>query len=648
MDRSLDERDPSGSADGSPFDAPDSLDTCCSSDVLQFSLQHDKEWRFEPYLSVHCPVKAFRLSDLLVHIHVPDSVRQLPEKCFCHQPVERVTFGPCSLLESIGPAAFAATKITEICIPNGVRYLGELCFHGSSLKHVMFGESSLDRISPWVFSLIDISEINIPSSVRELFSNCFYKSRGLASVTFSTPSSLERIPADVFTNQTSIVVLTIPDSVRHLGDKCFFECENIRKVVFGISSSLTCIGVRAFEGTLLSELNIPDSVVEVSNQCFYNCERLKRVTFGESSRLERIGTMCFAMSGLETFRMPVSVTSVGGGAFNGCPLEGGFHYSDECSFRVIGNLLVDKSERVCISCLGLVRDVVIPDSVRELCDKCFYRCAHPGLRDLFKPSPRVTFGVSSQLERMGSRCFACCYAGPVEMPPSVKSVGYGIVDNPGLDSKSLCSDECMFCARDGLLLDKSVSICYGIRACVERIVVPDSVRELRDRCFYRCDYLRYVYFGISCSLERIGAQCFTGSPIEHFVMPPSVRTIGSGAFYGCPLRDGIDCSENECAFRVSGNLLLDASGTICHGAFGNSDAVFIPDSVRELCDRCFYKYKRLRSLKFSLSPRLERIGSQCFAFCPNLHIRIPESVRFIGDGAFDGCHLQCSSINKHV
>ena len=132
--------------------------------------------------------------------------------------------------------------------------------------------------------------------------------------------------------------------------------------------------------------------------------------FGESSRLERIGTMCFAHSGLESFQMPASVISVGGGAFNGCPLEGGFHCSDECCFRVIGNLLVDKSERVCISCLGLAREVVIPDSVRELCDKCFCEC---------ESLNQIRFGLSSSLERIGVFSLSKTSIRDIVLPPIV-------------------------------------------------------------------------------------------------------------------------------------------------------------------------------------------------------------------------------------
>ena len=43
---------------------------------------------------------------------------------------------------------------------------------------------------------------------------------------------------------------------------------------------------------------------------------------------------------------------------------------------------------------------------------------------------------------------------------------------------------------------------------VRYVSIPNNVRELCDRCFYRCKSLRRVNFGSSSSLERIGASCF--------------------------------------------------------------------------------------------------------------------------------------------
>ena len=267
----------------------------------------------------------------------------------------------------------------------------------------------------------------------------------------------------------------------------------------------------------MSELNIPDSVVEVSNQCFYNCERLKRVTFGESSRLERIGTICFALSGLDTFRMPVSVISVGGGAFNGCPLEGGFHCSDECSFRVIGNLLVDKSERVCISCLGPAQDIVIPDSVRELCDKCFYEC---------ESLTQIRFGLSSCLERIGAFSLSNTSICDIVVPDCVRDICDACFDGCENLEHVILSPSCK-ALRLGRMILCYQSVTYDLnwrrlQPRVEEISMPDGVVELCNKCFYKYKYLKLVRFGESSRLERIGTNAFHGNAIESVPSPGSV------------------------------------------------------------------------------------------------------------------------------
>ena len=55
----------------------------------------------------------------------------------------------------------------------------------------------------------------------------------------------------------------------------------------------------------------------------------------------------------------------------------------------------------------------------------------------------------------------------------------------------------------------SVSCSEGTR--VKELCIPDSVRELCDRCFKGCRSLLAVTLGSSSHLERIGVKCFTGS-----------------------------------------------------------------------------------------------------------------------------------------
>ena len=90
---------------------------------------------------------------------------------------------------------------------------------------------------------------------------------------------------------------------------------------------------------------------------------------------------------------------------------------------------------------------------------------------------------------------------------------------------------------------------------IEEISIPDSVRELGDKCFFWCEKLRRVSFGACSTLELIGVMAFSRTMIEE---------------------------------------------------------ISIPDSVRELGDECFLKCKKLHRVMFGACSRLERIGVRCF------------------------------------
>ena len=117
-----------------------------------------------------------------------------------------------------------------------------------------------------------------------------------------------------------------------------------------------------------------------------------------------------------------------------------------------------------------VEDVSIPDSVRELCDRCFKACVV--LR-------RVTFGSSSSLGRIGVSCFE--------------------------------------------------------RTAIQDVNIPNSVRELCDRCFFGCQSLHRLTFGSSSSLERIGDSCFRGTQLVGLAVPSSVRHLGKQLYGPMPM-----------------------------------------------------------------------------------------------------------------
>ena len=251
----------------------------------------------------------------------------------------------------------------------------------------------------------------VPDSVDELRIECFGQCERLKRVTFGPSSSLRWIGFGAFWECDSLTEIAIPDLVEEIPGNCFYRCTRLSRVTFGKSSSLQRIGIEAFRQSRLTEIHIPDSVEEICEKCFCECASLSRVTFGASSSLATLGDECFSGAGLTHMSLPVTVTSVGGGSFNECPLRD-FVVDDTGAFSVAGCLLLSRDGRVCYSCIGIVREVCIPESVEEIYDKCFYKCI-----SLY----HVTF-IGSSLKRIGVKAFERSCVEHLDIPSSAVEV----------------------------------------------------------------------------------------------------------------------------------------------------------------------------------------------------------------------------------
>ena len=177
-------------------------------------------------------------------------------------------------------------------------------------------------------------------------------------------------------------------------------------------------------------------------------------------RLKLIGKEAFRVTALTSFCLPEGVSSIGGGSFSECPLRDFVICDSNCFFDLFKGLLLSKDRRLCYGCIGQLEEVVIPDSVEELCESCFYECWFLS---------RVTFGESSSLKLIGKEAF------------------------------------------------------YG--SCVVEIHIPDSVEELCESCFSECRRLSRVTFGESSSLKLIGKEAFRGTGIVEIQIPDGVEEL---------------------------------------------------------------------------------------------------------------------------
>ena len=65
---------------------------------------------------------------------------------------------------------------------------------------------------------------------------------------------------------------------------------------------------------------------------------------------------------------------------------------------------------------------------------------------------------------------------------------------------------------------------------IEKVFIPNTVRELGDSAFSSCLLLCEVVFEPGSRLETIGNGCFSSCAIREITVPRSVRSIGDVAF----------------------------------------------------------------------------------------------------------------------
>ncbi|MCL2765866.1 MAG: leucine-rich repeat protein [Treponema sp.] len=126
-------------------------------------------------------------------------------------------------------------------------------------------------------------------------------------------------------------------------------------------------------------------------------------------------------------------------------------------------------------------------------------------------------------------------------------------------------------------------------------------------------------------VTEIGSYGFSSSNLTSIVIPNSVTSIGSFAFYICTSLTSIVIPNN-----------LTSIGDYAFGGCTSLTNIVIPNSVTSIGDSAFYQCTSLTSIVIPNS--VTSIGDAAFAHCTNLtSIVIPNNLTSIGDYAFVGC-----------
>ena len=278
---------------------------------------------------------------------------------------------------------------------------------------------------------------------------------------------------------------------------------------------------------------------------------------------------------------------------------------------------VTKTDKNVFANLGGVEEVVLPDGFLAIGDNSFH---------LSRNLKKIT--LPDTLESIGKEAFMGCVAlENVVIPKNVSTIGVNAFANcTGLTAFSVSEENQNFIAVDGVIFtgDKKELVMYpsgkedetyqipagttsvrerafAYNAHLQKVTVPDSVREIGDYAFYFCERLNTVAFSEEPSgsaLQSIGSYAFYGYKLRKLSLPYGVERIGSDAFKNCDTLSYLELPGT--VQSIGENALYGTGASLKIGGYG--------DAVTAFANRT--------GISFSETVRVKINGREIFFDCP--------------------------------
>ena len=617
---------------------------------------------------------AFNYCTGLTSITIPNSVISIGSYTFSDCTAE-IIWGDNPSIQQIGDHAFAGYAGTTLIIPDSVTSIASGALRGCSVLESITipfmggsaGKTSSDTYQypfGYIFGTssytggtavtqyyhgsstagITSTTNYIPSSLRSvtvtggnLLYGAFYGCSMLTSVTIH--GDMTSIEECAFYECTGLKSITIPDKVTSIGANAFYGCTEVnavyisditawRKIVFNgnYATPLYYTPHLYLNGKLVTDLVISDGVTSIREQ------------------------YCNGCANLTSIKIPDSVTSIGSYAFSGCTAE--IIWGDNPSIWGDNPSIQQIGDHAFAGYAGTA--LAIPDNVTSIGSYAFYNCT--GLKSVTIPDSVTSIGWSA--------FSGCTGLTSVTIPDSVTSIGWSAFSGcTGLTSvtipdsvtsiESYAFDGCTslnavyitdLAAWCGISFGNSYANplhyapMYLDGELVTNLVIPNSVTSIGSYAFYWC--MRLTSITIGDGVTSIGEHAFDNcTGLKSVTIPDSVTSIGSSAFSGCDGLKAVYITDLSTWCGISFGFPLANPLSYAHNLYLNGELVtdlVIPDNVTSIGNSAFSGCAGLTSITIPNS--VTCIGWSAFSGCTGLKsVTIPDSVTSIGDHAFSVC-----------
>ena len=384
-------------------------------------------------------------------------------------------------------------------------------------------------------------------------------------------------------------------------------------------AKVTSIAAGAFRGqTMITDVVIPEGVTYIGREAFAGCSALVRV------------------------KIPTSVTQVGANLFEGTPydstLTGELVYINSILYRCQSDAVTVSirqgttviAEEAFINRVNLAA-IVVPDGVSYIGSNAFKNCSALSQIEIPKSVRDIVANAFDGTKWYEDRKHEMIYINdllyrvPAEIIVQSEQPTGSLRDKDAAElAKSGVATQ-IIPYTDVIVQGETTTICTLAFANtpVQKVQLPSTLTTIRYGAFQNCTALKQITLPKSMTFIEGGAfqNC---SALTSISVPQNVTYLGASAFSGCT--------------SLTSATLPEAITRISSGLFENCSSlttVQASSALTSIGSRAFAETSALSS--FTFPQTLTAVGAESFTGSGIVTANLPQSVTYLGAGAFADC-----------
>ena len=355
------------------------------------------------------------------------------------------------------------------------------------------------------------------------------------------------IKYNAFKNNANITGITLPKTIKEVGYSAFENCTGLKSFRMNYNGTVEYkaeIGNAAFRGcTSLTDVSLSENVTSIGNMAFSGCTALKNLNLPE--RVESLGSRLIEKTAISSITIPKNVkysTNVSSS------------YGVLVNVNTLKTVTFEEGMEAIPSCImasgsytSYVDKIILPSQLKKIGSSAFYNCGK--ITQMEVPKTITEIGGSAFENCTGLKSFRMNYNGTVEYKAEIGNAafrGCTSLTDVSLSENVTSIGSMAFSGCTSLetlnLPERVESLgrCLIGKTAISSITIPKNVKYSADAnsssgVLANVKALKTVTFeqGMKAIPSYIMASGGYTSYIEKVIIPDTVTSIGSHAFYKC-------------------------------------------------------------------------------------------------------------------